>query len=330
VEGGAEAPAGIDLEAVAGHIVDNFTDSALRRGLFHADLHPANLLLVPPAEAPTGSTDSTDSADSTDSTDSTDSAGAVGYVDFGIAGTLSRHSRRNLLAMILAMYQGDATGFERAFLKIAILRPGTDLEAFGRGIDRLLTEWSEDPDEGAAATAATGRKHHRLHCRFTRIMLDLLFLSRSTNLWPAPEVLRYFRSAISTDGLIQRFAPGFDVGARFHQQCRRLLTEEAVRHPFSAATVADWSAAGMRQLTQVLQPPPLTDGQPLKETGSKSRSLRRRTCRLLLLLTGCTLAAALHPAPRWGLNLFSAELTVAGVASLALVTTLYRLARGIG
>lgn len=293
LESGAGVPEGIDPEAVAGHIVDNFTDSAFRRGLFHADLHPANLLILP------GST--------------------VGYVDFGIAGSLSAHSRRSLLRMILALHQGDDRAFHRAFLQIAVLRPGSDPAALGRGIGQLLAGWSGSLE----ATTEAPR-------RFTLLMLDLLTLSRTTNVWPAPEVLRYFRSAISTDGLIQRFAPGFDLGARLDAGCRRLMEEMTLRDQASMAALADWGAAGMRwwaaEATRAAAPALTVDGS-LEETGGKSRSPGRRAIQLLLLGSGCALAALFHPAPHWGLNLFSAELIATGAATLSLVSALHRMAR---
>ena len=60
--------AGFDPDRFARHIIDNFLGDAFQHGVFHADLHPANLLVLP--------------------------GDVVGYVDFGITGVLSRYSRR--------------------------------------------------------------------------------------------------------------------------------------------------------------------------------------------------------------------------------------------
>ncbi|HYR42150.1 MAG TPA: AarF/UbiB family protein, partial [Terriglobia bacterium] len=54
---------GFSADAVARRIIDNFLTDAFRHGMFHADLHPANLMILP--------------------------GNVVGYVDFGITGVLS-------------------------------------------------------------------------------------------------------------------------------------------------------------------------------------------------------------------------------------------------
>src|SRR5262249_7974121 len=75
---------GFEPNAFARNIIDNFLGDAFRHGMFHADLHPANLMILP------GNT--------------------VGYLDFGITGVLSRYSRQHLIAMTLAYTRGDVDG----------------------------------------------------------------------------------------------------------------------------------------------------------------------------------------------------------------------------
>jgi len=55
---------------LARYIIDNFLGDAFQHGVFHADLHPANLRFLP--------------------------GNVVGYVDFGITGVISRYSRQIL------------------------------------------------------------------------------------------------------------------------------------------------------------------------------------------------------------------------------------------
>jgi ubiquinone biosynthesis protein len=55
---------GFEPDRAARHIIDNFLGDVFQHGMFHADLHPANLMILP------GNT--------------------IGYIDFGITGTISR------------------------------------------------------------------------------------------------------------------------------------------------------------------------------------------------------------------------------------------------
>ena len=82
---------GFDPNRFARHIIDNFLGDAFQYGVFHADLHPANLLVLP--------------------------GDVVGYVDFGITGVLSRYSRRHLVAMTLAYTRADVDGMADAFFQ---------------------------------------------------------------------------------------------------------------------------------------------------------------------------------------------------------------------
>ena len=60
-------------------------------------------------------------------------------------------------------------------------------------------------------------------------MLDMLTLSRKTGIWPERDVIKYIRSAIAADGLITRFAPGFNVGRYLEEVCQRWVAWEARR-----------------------------------------------------------------------------------------------------
>jgi len=53
-------PAGFDRKKFAANVIDNFLGDAFQNGIYHADLHPANLIILP--------------------------GSIVGYIDFGITG----------------------------------------------------------------------------------------------------------------------------------------------------------------------------------------------------------------------------------------------------
>lgn len=183
---------GFDPNRFARHIIDNFLGDAFQYGVFHADLHPANLLILP--------------------------GDVVGYVDFGITGVLSRYSRRHLVAMTLAYTRADVGGMADAFFRLTTSEPDADPEKFRT----ILAELSQDWYEGEGAETVFKKN-------FTLVMLDMLLLSRKTGIWPERDVIKYIRSAIAADGLITRFAPGFNVGRYLEEVCQRWMTWEAQR-----------------------------------------------------------------------------------------------------
>ena len=179
--------------------------------MFHADLHPANLMILPNS--------------------------IVGYIDFGITGVISSYMRQHLVALTLAYARGDLDGMFAAFFKVSALDTHADPEGFRRGLQTLSGEWYMM--EG---------KQRRLLKNITLVMLDLLKLSRQTGMWPERDVIKYIRSAIAIDGLITRFAPTFDVGQYLEMICNSYLKWHGRQELFAFDALVDWSSASAHLL----------------------------------------------------------------------------------
>jgi len=290
-----------DPNAFGCNIIDNFLSDAYRHGMFHADLHPANLMILP--------------------------ANVVGYIDFGITGVLSHYSRQNLVALTLAYTRADLEGMCASFLKGSAIGPDADIEEFREGLKRLAYEWYGM--EG---------KQRRLLKNFTMVMLDMLRLSRKTDIWPERDVIKYIRSAIAIDGLITRFAPGFNVGRHLEMVCNRYLKWQARRALFSYDTLMDWSSSGghlMRDgafrganfLYQVAAGSVPARAELLRNNRENDDTLQQRvvflaavvfTVSLLMTFTGERI--------QLGINLFTAEAVLATTAAMMFLRTLRRLA----
>ena len=124
--------AGFDPNRFARHIIDNFLGDAFQYGVFHADLHPANLLVLP--------------------------GDVVGYVDFGITGVLSRYSRRHLVEMTLAYTRADVRGMADSVLQARDLRSPTPTRsifapAAGRDCRRTGTKGEGGADRSSRRTS---------------------------------------------------------------------------------------------------------------------------------------------------------------------------------
>lgn len=291
---------GFDPHRFARHIIDNFLGDAFQYGVFHADLHPANLLVLP--------------------------GDVVGYVDFGITGVLSRYSRRHLVAMTLAYTRADVGGMADAFFKLTTSEADADPARFRSVLAELSQEWYEG--EG---TQTVFKKN------FTLVMLDMLTLSRKTGIWPERDVIKYIRSAIATDGLITRFAPGFNVGRCLEEVCQRWVAWETRRVTLQYDTLTSMAAAsarlaedGVTRAASVLRR--IVDGDTLARvdittSARRDERLRRRTMRAAGMVVAFTALFELTGAPvQIGINLFTAEALLVVGALVALGDAVRKLA----
>jgi len=291
---------GFEADKTARHIIDNFIGDVFQHGMFHADLHPANLMILP------GNT--------------------VGYIDFGITGTISRYSRRNLIALTLAYTRGDLEGMCGAFFRISVFDSDTSQARFREGLKRFAETWYE-----------TAGRERRLRKNFTLVMLDMLRLSRRTGVWPERDVVKYIRSAIAIDGLITRFAPSFDLGQHLQVVCDRHLRWSARRELFTYDSILGWAISGERiardgplRVADFVER--LTAGELEAEAVvnveavSGDDVLRRRAVQLGVAVFVVALAMTLATERlEFGINLFTAELLFLAVVTAQLLRTMQRL-----
>lgn len=200
-----------DPHALVAHIIDNFLGDVLQHGMFHADLHPANLMILP--------------------------GNVVGYIDFGITGTISRYSRQNIIALTLAYTRGDLAGMCAAFFRVSTIDEHSMIERFRAGLETASLTWYTEGVGG-----------RRLRKNFTLVMLDMLRLSRATGIWPERDVIKYIRSAIAIDGLVTRVAPTFDVRRHLEAVCARQMAAELSRSAAVYAAIAGCARCGLRVL----------------------------------------------------------------------------------
>ena len=290
---------GFDANQVARHIIDNFLGDAFQHGIFHADLHPANLMILP--------------------------NNIVGYVDFGITGVISPYSRQNLIALTLAYTRGDLDGMCEAFFKVSSIDKDSDVQRFRTALKRLADGWYE-----------MSGKQRRLRKNFTLVMVDMLRLSRATSIWPERDVIKYIRSSIAVDGLITRFAPGFNVGRHLELVCSGYLKWQVRKSLFSYSTLVGWATSG----EHMIRDGPLRAASFLHRIASGEmpiggdlsgasvqgdRAFDRRTVQLGVVVFGVSLIIALTgERVQLGVNLFTAEIVLIASAVMMLLRTIRR------
>ncbi len=298
---------GFNRSRFAANVIENFLGNAFRFGIYHADLHPANLMILDNS--------------------------IVGYVDFGITGVLSQYARSRLMKMTLALAEGDIDLLNHQFLELTVHGATSDLKGFRKGLDHLAQGWYEESPEG-----------RQLRASFTQIMTEMLHLSRATNVMPERDIVKYIRSSIAIDGLITRFEPDFDLGRYLIATCSRYVKWHVRGNRFTVDKMLDWSSAsgqllqdGATRGARVLDR--LTSGElpaRVELVGSEAEeqeALRNRALQLAGAAFGASMLMAIGPKPAGlGFNLWTAELAFSGAALIMLVGALRRLSwsRGVG
>jgi ubiquinone biosynthesis protein len=189
---------GFTPQVFSSNVISNFLSDAFRFGIFHADLHPANLLILP--------------------------NNVVGYVDFGIVATLTPEARRKQIELTLAYASGDPEAIYAGFLNICIVGPDADLAGMRRRIGEMARDWYAEP-------VVAGRV--RFKVTVTQTMMDLLSVARSYGVLVDREMIKYIRSTILADGLVSRLAPGFDLAFVLRRVVEEYLAAEARAKIFS-------------------------------------------------------------------------------------------------
>jgi hypothetical protein len=151
-------------------------------------------------------------------------------------------------------------------------------------------------------------------------------------------VIKYIRSAIASDGLITRFAPGFEVGRYLERVCNRHLKWQSWGALVSSEALLGWSTAGSRLLrdgalrgaaiVHRLATGELPAHADLGESPPDAdEATRRRSVQLAGIVFGVALLIVLGgERPELGINLFTAEALILAAAALLLVRALVRLA----
>ncbi|MCP9618762.1 AarF/UbiB family protein [Nocardia otitidiscaviarum] len=109
--------AGIDPEKVLAAGASWMVRQLFTDGLFHADPHPGNILLLPDNR--------------------------VCLLDFGMFGRLDRVQRRRMGLMLLALIGGDYASVGTQLLRMSTLRPGADPRGFRDAVADLVEDWYE-------------------------------------------------------------------------------------------------------------------------------------------------------------------------------------------
>lgn len=216
---------GFDPAVFVSNVINNFLSDAFRFGVFHADLHPANLLIM--------------------------KDNVVGYVDFGIVGSMTPEARRKQIQLNLAYVRGKTDEIFNAFMNVCTFTKGSDLPGFRRELERRSREWYREP-------AIAGVPHFSRS--LTVAMVDLLNLCRYYGVLVDREMIKYIRSLFLADGLVSRLAPGLDLAPQIRRVCEEFIARDAQGRLISRgaaltvlADLSGWMLAGPSRMLHAME-----------------------------------------------------------------------------
>ncbi len=187
---------GHDTRRIASHIVWNALNQIYRFGYFHADPHPANLIVLP--------------------------GDAIGYVDFGIVGKLDEETTDALRYFAQSLFGGHTGKAVDEFLRFLTPSRRTDLAAARRDLIESMKNYVESSRVGPEGFALSEDIFE----------IEMLAVVRRHAMALSPDAIRYLKAVLTAEAMVKELDPEFDLRAhenRFFGMLMRLEARESLR-----------------------------------------------------------------------------------------------------
>ncbi|MGP3951676.1 ABC1 kinase family protein [Streptomyces sp. 7N604] len=248
---GADADArGLDRDALARTVLGAMLRQIMRDGVFHADPHPGNILLLAADGKRHGDDDQYGDGhygdghygggqygdgQYGDGQYGDGQAPRIGLLDFGSVGRIDATVRDAIQYLLLAVDRGDPAGMCDAVLELLGPRPD------GRGAGAGVGAGDGDAaDDGPALDALLlERELGRFMARHlgpssrpdAQTFTALFRLLTRFGLTVPPEVAAVFRALATLEGTLTRISPRFDLVAEARREATALVTERLAAAP---------------------------------------------------------------------------------------------------
>ena len=186
------AERGHDARRIASHVVWNALNQIYRFGYFHADPHPANLLVLPDD--------------------------AIGYVDFGIVGKLDDQTTEALRYFAQSLFAGHTGIAVDEFMRFLTPSARTDVRAARRDLIEAMNNYVE--------SARVGPEGFNLTEDIFEI--EMLAVVRSHGMALSPDAVRYLKAVLTAEAMVKELDPQFDLRAHENRFFGRLMELEAI------------------------------------------------------------------------------------------------------
>jgi ubiquinone biosynthesis protein len=200
----ALAAAGHDLDRIVRRLDWNMLNQVFVFGYFHADLHPANLFVLP--------------------------GDAIGYVDFGIVGQLPNRVRDSLTRYSWLLFRGDVEGAVRELMRWLAPGPETDSQTARTQLIRVHQAFLYDTVAGRTRVTegAPGPARNPTDNPYSRLAVDILATMREHHLALSQSIVAYLKMLVTLGALRHQLAIEYDLQENVRQFVRRLARQQGM------------------------------------------------------------------------------------------------------
>jgi predicted unusual protein kinase regulating ubiquinone biosynthesis (AarF/ABC1/UbiB family) len=177
---------GHDLDRIVRHLDWNMLNQVYVFGYFHADLHPANLFVLP--------------------------GDAIGYVDFGIVGQLPDRIRDSLTRYSWHLFRGEVESAVRELMRWLAPGPTTDTAAARWQLIRVHQAFLYDTvaDQSRITVDAPGPAGHGQN-PYSKLAVDILDIIRVQQLTMSASIVGYLKMLVTLGTLRHQLAVDYDL-----------------------------------------------------------------------------------------------------------------------
>ena len=203
-----------------------------RDGFFHADLHPANLMIF--KKPRTGEI-------------------SVGFIDLGMVGRFTRDMRKGMFYYFYSLVTGDPENAARYLTSLTIPGKGADIEGFRRAASDLYTRWLMNPNFKDFSLA--------------QVILQSVLMAGHYQIQYPGEIILMVKALVTIEGVGHVFDPEINIPLAARKHVRYILLQE-----FNPLTVIRDSALVLPEMVDVLRKSPLNSGGGDESIGKQSET----------------------------------------------------------
>jgi ubiquinone biosynthesis protein len=202
-----------------------------RDGFFHADLHPANLMIFKNPR---------------------DKKITVGFIDLGMVGRFNRDMRKSLFYYFYSLVTGDPESAARYLASLTLPGKNSDVEGFRRAASDMYARWLMTPNIKDFSLA--------------QVILQSVLMAGHYQIQYPGEIILMVKALVTIEGVGHIFDPEIDIPSAARKHVTYILMQE-----FNPINLVRDSALVLPEMVDVLRKSPLilTQGMNALEANLK-------------------------------------------------------------